>query len=1042
MRPVIVFIVALCVFAGGLVTVGASVQQRDVAVRGYEDPLTTTDLPYRVPRLGVNADLMQYPAAALPAQLDRMQDAGIVWVRQIFDWGILHPAPGAYNWEAADRVIDAFKERDDLHLIAVLVNSPAWSRTEGTSTAPPDDPADFATFADAFAGRYGAIIDHYQVWDEPNLSGAWGGGQPNPGAYAALLAAGHTALHAADGTATVLAAGLAPTTENTQLNMRDDLFLDALYRLGAAAYFDAAAGKPYGFSLPPDDRTVDPDVLNFSRLILLREVMRRHNDGNTPLWGSAFGWNTLPTDWPGAPSIWGGVSADGLIAHTLAAFDRAEHEWAWLGGLLIQHWQPAAPFDDPIQGFALIDPTGQSTGLYTALVDRHVARDQAAGIGLHHPISPYAGYTGVWTLGELGADIGWLQDSRLTFRFTGSAVGLLLREDNYVAFLYPRVNGERPHRLPVDSLGNAYITLTSGTRTAQTERIAIADRLPTYQPHTLTVTADRGWDRWALAGYIVSAGDLAAPYNAQITWAAIMAALGLIAVVVNARAIDWTPLSAVGRAIWCKLNIAGQIGAAVLASLALMIGMLLTFNDALPTLFRRDPPALGLAILTGGLLYLAPHTLLVIAAGIALFIIIYQRIALGLMLTVLFAPFFFFPIDLFIFAFPMAELVLLITAAAWAMRGLVAWAHLHRAHTPITFTIRLHPLDWGMIAFVGLGIVSLVWAADRDLAITDLRTLIIEPAIFYLIYRTSRPSHADLLRLIDALLIAGGIVCVIGLGLYLQGDAIITAEGGARRLASVYGSPNNVALWLGRCIPFALAFMLAPVDGRRRAAAGGLLVLMTITLLLTQSAGGLFIGVPAAIIAVIVLTWGRRSVLPLIGLGAIGAAGLAIALQSDRFARLLTLTEGTNFFRLRVWQSALNVIRDHPLTGLGMDQFLYAFRGRYLLPDAWQEPDLSHPHNVILDAWVRLGIGGVVIFIALQVAFWQSIWCGWRAATSPLMQALAIGVIGAMINLLAHGLIDNGIFVLDLAYVFVLLLAAAYHLDRNRTDELLTQTGK
>ena len=62
--------------------------------------------------------------------------------------------------------------------------------------------------------------------------------------------------------------------------------------------------------------------------------------------------------------------------------------------------------------------------------------------------------------------------------------------------------------------------------------------------------------------------------------------------------------------------------------------------------------------------------------------------------------------------------------------------------------------------------------------------------------------------MVDALIIAGLLVAIIGLWQYLNGEAIITAEGGSRRLASVYGSPNNVALILGRCIPFALAFHL------------------------------------------------------------------------------------------------------------------------------------------------------------------------------------------------------------------------------------------
>jgi hypothetical protein len=36
--------------------------------------------------------------------------------------------------------------------------------------------------------------------------------------------------------------------------------------------------------------------------------------------------------------------------------------------------------------------------------------------------------------------------------------------------------------------------------------------------------------------------------------------------------------------------------------------------------------------------------------------------------------------------------------------------------------------------------------------------------------------------------------------------------------------------------------------------------------------------------------------------------------------------------------------------------------------------------------------------------------------------ALLVGMIGSMMNLLAHGLVDNSVFVNDLTYVFMLLL--------------------
>ena len=135
-------------------------------------------------------------------------------------------------------------------------------------------------------------VDVYQIWDEPNILLGWGGRPPSAAAYAELLQAAYTAIHAADPTATVVTAALAPTIETGPDNLSDLLYLQQLYDLGAGPYFDAAAGKPYGFYTGPDDRQAEAELLNFSHFALLRQVMVRNGDGHKLLWGGNFGWNT------------------------------------------------------------------------------------------------------------------------------------------------------------------------------------------------------------------------------------------------------------------------------------------------------------------------------------------------------------------------------------------------------------------------------------------------------------------------------------------------------------------------------------------------------------------------------------------------------------------------------------------------------------------------------------------------------------------------------------------------------------------------------
>ncbi len=1035
MRKFLILLFALSALIGSLVTVFATMQQRDTHLRGYVDATQNADLPFLTnQRLGVNAELTQYSSEELTKQLNLMRAAHITWVRQFVRWDEIQPQSGEYDWSQWDQITAAFAGDPDLQLIAVIVNSPSWAREVDSPIAPPSDPQPYADFAQAFAKRYGQIINYYQIWDEPNLIEALGGQQPRPTQYAAMLEAAYTAIHSADPQATVISGALAPTTEQGPNNINEMKYLRDLYALDADRYFDAVGAKPYGFNDSPEERLVRDENLNFSRVVFLREIMVENGDGQKPIWASGWGWNSLPENWTGAPSIWGSVTERQQIDFTLSALNRVEREWPWMTAMILHQWQPYQPEDNPEWGFSLLAPDGTPKPLYTALAERPQAT--LAYNGLYAAANPYAEYSGVWTFGELGADIGWINDSQVSFNFAGSAAALLVRKDDYVGYFYPTVDGQPANALPADNAGNSYIILTSDTLQPQIDLVSVAHNLPNA-PHTLHVIADdlvpdEAQDRWSLVGYAVSSGDLAQPYNQLIATAWITALAAACATVVTALQVNWTEFLSPLKGIWKRLGGTGQLVAGAIASIALLIGMLLTWGDTLPALFRREPVALSLALVTAGIIYIQPGLILTLIALIFLFVIIYNRLDIGLLLVLFWSPFFLFPVELYRFAFPLAEILTLLTFSAWLLRVFVQFGKSHRQSAPHTIflTPRFHMLDIGLIAWVGLSLLSYSWAELKGPALTDIRVMTVEPALFYLILRTLPLTRRDLLRLVDALLCAGFIVSIIGLWLYFQG-AVITAEGGVPRLLGVYGSPNNVGLLLGRCLPFILAFILLPVDRPRRLIAALFGAVMLVAVLLSQSAGALFVGIPVSLAAVLILIWGRKALLPLGGLFAVGAAGFALALQSARFARLLDFTSGTNFARIRVWQSALNIIRDQPLTGIGPDQFLYAFRSKYILPDAWQEPDLSHPHNFILDLWARLGLFGVFIFIAIQAAFWSTALRAYRfyRTRDNLSYALVIGAMGSMVNLLAHGLVDNSIYVQDLTYIFVFLLGLTLKLS-------------
>jgi O-antigen ligase len=300
----------------------------------------------------------------------------------------------------------------------------------------------------------------------------------------------------------------------------------------------------------------------------------------------------------------------------------------------------------------------------------------------------------------------------------------------------------------------------------------------------------------------------------------------------------------------------------------------------------------------------------------------------------------------------------------------------------------------------------------------------------YALLRHARFDEPAKWRMLDAWVLGATVVALIGLGEYVLGRNLVLAEGGARRLQSVYYSPNNVGLYLDRVWPLLVAVPLWATKSRRRTLYGLALLPVTLAIGLSLSRGSLLLALPAGLL---VMAWlyGERTRWLALALVVIAGLALVPLMSIPRFASLLDLRQGSTFFRLELWRSTVALIRESPWFGVGPGNFSQAYRTRYVLPSAWQQFNLEHPHNLYLDHWSRLGLLGIVAGIAVQVTFWRTVrqkQRDWRATVQSSRPAgcdsytLLLALAGSMAALLAHGLVDNTLFFPDLALILFLTL--------------------
>ncbi len=461
---------------------------------------------------GVNTFLEQeVEEAKIRKSLEMIRAAGFHWIRQEFPWEDIEihgkgdftdrRNPQAVSaWDKYDRIVNLASEYG-LEIVARLDHPPAWSRRDGRAHgdfAPPDNLDDYGDFVSAVVSRYRGKIRFYQIWNEPNIYPEWGEQPVDAESYTRLLRVGYTRAKAADPSSVIISAGLAQTIEEGPQNVGDLIFLQQMYDAGARDSFDILAVQDYGLFTGPGDRRVETERTNFSRPILIREIMVKNGDANKPVWAMEVGWNAAPLDMD-AP--YGRVTEQNQARYAMQAYERAQNEWHWMGAMMYWFLRRVSDSEknQPFYYFRLLDPDFTPQRVYNAMKD-YIANVRQVRAGFHSTSHWTIDWRGAWQtlpdehvyFGEYR--VGQVGDN-VSFVFRGTDLDLVALQNPYGGAL----------RVQIDKQPAREIELWR-TDSGVGGRIALARGLDDGE-HRLTIIVLRA--PVAINGFVVQRNDAA-----------------------------------------------------------------------------------------------------------------------------------------------------------------------------------------------------------------------------------------------------------------------------------------------------------------------------------------------------------------------------------------------------------------------------------------------------------------------------------------------------------------------------------------------------
>jgi O-antigen ligase len=331
-----------------------------------------------------------------------------------------------------------------------------------------------------------------------------------------------------------------------------------------------------------------------------------------------------------------------------------------------------------------------------------------------------------------------------------------------------------------------------------------------------------------------------------------------------------------------------------------------------------------------------------------------------------------------------AQAAILVAQAAWLVK-LVRAPNKRALHFPLLLP---------MATFYLASVLASATAADPWLSFKDLRN-IFEPAFFFLLVNhVSGDERAATFSYI--LIAAATLMAVYGL---MQS----MAEGAAFR---VHGTMSIYMTFAGILMLSALVVMAQLLffpRGRWFWGLVGSLALLIAALVMTHTRGA-WIGFAAG--AALILGCRQKRLLlalPVVAVAVFLAAPEAVRV---RIRSIIDPQDVTARERLYMWGSGVQIVRDHPWTGVGINGVKSVYQA-YKHPNAVRD-QRAHLHSNLFQIAAERGLIGVACWLWIWVAFYGQAWTIFRVRgpDTPRASALVVGSLASITGFHVAGLFE------------------------------------
>ena len=373
------------------------------------------------------------------------------------------------------------------------------------------------------------------------------------------------------------------------------------------------------------------------------------------------------------------------------------------------------------------------------------------------------------------------------------------------------------------------------------------------------------------------------------------------------------------------------------------------------------------------------------------------------------------------------ELEIYVLLAIWLIKKFQVSSFKFQVKNIKSLFIVYCPLSIAIALILSGAILSTIFSSDLRTSAGILKGWFFDPLIFSFIVLNALKIKEQIKNLLFWFAASGTVVAIMGLFYYFMGR--LTFDG---RLGAFYLSPNHLAMYLAPCF-LAIFYLMVAASGKAAKYLWIFGLFSTALALYLTYSYSTWLGVLAGLIFFnFIFLRAKMKIWGGVGLIILIIFLFCLQLNSPKLQNLIESPRSSFQSRIMVWQSAILMIKNNPIFGIGpgMFQEYYLNYQKYFSP--YLEWAVPQPHNLFLAFLLQTGLIGFTGLIWLLVRFFRS---GFTRIATRINADTALILMSVMVYTLIHGLLDTTYWKNDLSVIFWLIISLMIIVEAKNTPK-------